>query len=115
MNIAPAHLRDVVRSIFEKRGMSEAHAALTADVLVWADQRGMGTHGVMRVPQYVRFIGKGDLNPKPAMKTVDRGAAVVVLDADRAAGPIAMMAGMRAACEKARAAGIGLALVKSTT
>jgi ureidoglycolate dehydrogenase (NAD+) len=115
MNIAPAHLRDVVRSIFEKRGMSEAHATLTADVLVWADQRGMGSHGVMRVPQYVRFIGKGDLNPRPSMKTTDRGAAAVLLDADRAAGPIAMMEGMRAACEKARSAGIGLCLVKSTT
>jgi len=115
MNVAPAALRDLVRGIFEKHGMSAAHAALTAEVLVWADQRGMGTHGVMRVPQYVRFIGKGDLNPKPAMKRVDRGAAVVLLEADRAAGPIAMMEGMRAACEKAKSAGIGLSLIKQTT
>src|SRR3954470_11705080 len=108
MNIAPAHLRDVVRSIFEKRGMSEAHAALTTDVLVWADLRGMGTHGVMRVPQYVRFIGKGDLNPAPSVKIELETAAAVVLDAGRAAGPIAMMEGTRAACEKARSAGVGL-------
>ena len=115
MNVAPAALRELVCGIFERHGMSAAHAALTADVLVWADLRGMGTHGVMRVPQYVRFIGKGDLNPKPSMKTIDKGTAVTMLEADRAAGPIAMMEGMRAACEKARAAGIGLALVKSTT
>src|SRR4051812_35004629 len=115
MNVSPAQLRALVSGIFQKHGMNETHAALTADVLVWADQRGMGSHGVMRVPQYVRFIGKGDLNPKPAMKTIDRGAAVVLLDADRPAGPIAMMEGMRAACAKARTAGIGLALVKSTT
>lgn len=115
MNVAPAALRDLVRGIFQKHGMSEPHAALTADVLVWADLRGMGSHGVMRVPQYVRFIGKGDLNAKPSMKVIDRGAAAVVLDADRAAGPIAMMEGTRAACEKAKAAGVGLALVRSTT
>jgi LDH2 family malate/lactate/ureidoglycolate dehydrogenase len=75
----------------------------------------MGTHGVMRVPQYVRFIGKGDLNPMPDMRRAQDGPAFVLLDADRAAGPIAMMEGTRAACGKARSAGIGLALVKSTT
>ena len=115
MNIAPAALRDLVAGIFQKHGMSASHAALTTDVLVWADLRGMGTHGVMRVPQYVRFIGKGDLNPKPNVTRAQDGPAFVLLDADRAAGPIAMMEGTRAACEKARHAGVGLALVKGTT
>lgn len=115
MNIAPAALRALVQSIFERNGMSPSHAALTTDVLVWADLRGMGTHGVMRVPQYVRFIGKGDLNPRPTIKTTDHGAGAVLLDADRAAGPIAMMEGMRAACEKARSAGVGLSLIRQTT
>ena len=115
MNIPPSELRELVRGIFERHGMSAPHAALTTDVLVWADLRGMSTHGVMRVPQYVRFIGKGDLNPKPNLRRAQDGPAFVLLEADRAAGPIAMMEGMRAACEKARAAGIGLALVKSTT
>lgn len=115
MKLTPAALRELVSSIFQKHGMSAAHAALTTDVLVWADLRGMGTHGVMRVPQYVRFIGKGDLNPKPQMKIDDRGAAAVLLDADRAAGPIAMMEGTRAAAHKARSAGVGLCLIRETT
>ena len=115
MKVAPAALKALVRGIFEKHGMSEAHATLTADVLVWADLRGMGSHGVMRVPQYVKFIRQGDLNPRPAMRPAEQGAAFVLLEADRAAGPIAMMEGARLACEKARGAGIGLAVVKSTT
>ena len=115
MNVAPAALRELVRGIFERRGMSAPHAALIADVLVWADLRGMGTHGVMRVPQYVRFIGKGDLNPTPNMRREQDGPAFVLLDADRAAGPVAMMEGARAACEKARSAGVGLSLVRQTT
>jgi LDH2 family malate/lactate/ureidoglycolate dehydrogenase len=115
MNLAPAALRELVSGIFQKHGMSATHAALTADVLVWADLRGMGTHGVMRVPQYVRFIGKGDLNAKPNLRRAQDGPAFVVLDADRAAGPIAMMEGTRAACEKARSAGVGLSLIKQTT
>ena len=115
MNLAPVALRELVRGIFERNGMSAPHATLIADVLVWADLRGMGTHGVMRVPQYVRFIGKGDLNPRPEMRRAQDGPAFVLLDADRAAGPIAMMEGTRAAREKARSAGIGLSLVRQTT
>jgi ureidoglycolate dehydrogenase (NAD+) len=38
-----------------------------------------------------------------------------VLEADRAAGPVAMSAAMQAAMGKARQAGVGLALVRSTT
>ena len=115
MTLAPQALRDLVRGIFARQGMSEAHAALTADVLVWADLRGMGSHGVMRVPRYVDFIRKGDLNVRPSIRRSHDAPGCVLLDADRAAGPIAMMEGMRAACEKAKSAGIGLALVKSTT
>ncbi|HET7670049.1 MAG TPA: Ldh family oxidoreductase [Burkholderiales bacterium] len=115
LQIPQQALRALVGSIFQRRGMSEAHAALTADVLVWADLRGMGSHGVMRVPQYVRLIGKGDLNPRPRTRTLNETPGAIVLDADRAAGPIAMSHAARAACDKAKGMGIGLALVKDTT
>ena len=111
MTLAPAALKDLVRDIFARHGMPQAHATLVADVLVWAELRGMASHGVMRVPRYVEWLRKGDLNATPSMKTVLDG----VIDADRAAGPIAMMEATRAACQKARAAGIGLSLVKNTT
>lgn len=115
LQIPQQALRALVGSIFQRRGMSEAHAALTADVLVWADLRGMGSHGVMRVPQYVRLIAKGDLNPRPRTKILKETPAAAVLDADRAAGPIAMSRAAQAACDKAKGTGIGLALVKDTT
>ena len=113
--VAPARLAALVRDIFVKHGMSEAHAALVADALVWAEMRGLDTHGVMRAPRYIELIRKGDLNPRPAIKaTVDTPAAVV-LECDRAAGAVAMMEAVRAACDKARTAGAGLALARATT
>lgn len=114
-SVSPPQLAALVRDIFARRGMSEAHAALVADVLVWAELRGMETHGVMRVPRYVDFIRKGDLNVKASIRPTLETAACVLLDADRAAGPVAMMEATRAACDKARASGIGFALVRGTT
>ena len=111
MTLAPQALRQLVGTIFEKHGMGAEHASVTADVLVWADLRGMGTHGVMRTTQYVNLMRKGDLNPRPQMKTSADG----VIDADRAAGPIAMTYAASVACERAKGSGIGLALVKDTT
>jgi len=37
-------------------------AATVADVLVWASLRGVDSHGVARIPMYVRLIDDGDLN-----------------------------------------------------
>ena len=39
------------------------------EVLVWANLRGMDSHGVLRVPRYVELIRNGDLNPRPSMAT----------------------------------------------
>jgi LDH2 family malate/lactate/ureidoglycolate dehydrogenase len=104
-----------VAKIFRAEGLSEEHAQTVAQVLVWADLRGMDTHGVLRVPHYVRFIRAGDLNPRPAMTSRNHTAACVLLEADRAAGPVAMQKATQLAMEKARQAGAGICLVRGTT
>ena len=95
--------------------MSDADAGVVADVLVWANLRGVDSHGVLRIPRYVDWIRSGEVNPAPHLAVVTETAAVVVLDADRAAGPIAMTAAMTHAARKARDAGVGLVLVRGTT
>jgi len=108
-------LRRFVEAVFVRAGMPEAHAATVADVVVWANLRGVDTHGVTRVPRYVEWIEAGVLNPQPDIKVSTETAASVLIDADRAAGPVAMTAAMGAAVRKARDAGVGLALVRATT
>src|SRR5205809_5839864 len=95
--------------------MPEADAAVVADVLVWANLRGVDTHGVMRIPRYVDLIETGDMNPRPAIAVRTETPASVLIEADRAAGPVAMMRGTAEAVRKAREAGVGLALVRATT
>jgi len=115
MIIAAERLERWVAEIFSAEGLSEDHARTVAKVLVFANLRGMDTHGVLRVPSYIRFIRAGDLNPRPAMKTHNETAACVLLEADRAAGPVAMQKAMELAIDKARQAGAGVCLVRATT
>ena len=97
--VAAGDLTPFVTALFEAAGTAPAHAATITDVLLWAALRGVDSHGVMRVPRYVELIAAGDLNPRPAIKVTTEAPAAVVLDADRAAGPVAMTLGMAAAEE----------------
>lgn len=112
--MSPERLRALVGDIFMRAGMVEASARTVAEVLVWADLRGMGSHGVMRVPRYVDWMKRGDLNGQPKIKTAASGATIT-LDADRAAGPVAMTQAAEHAVAKAKETGIALVLVRSTT
>jgi pimeloyl-ACP methyl ester carboxylesterase len=67
---------------------------------------------IMRVPRYVDLIENGDMNPKPAMRILPR-PSVVLIEADRAAGPVAMMRGVSGPCSARRRR--RLALVRATT
>lgn len=108
-------LKRFATDIFVRAGMPQADAAIVSDVLVWANLRGVDTHGVMRIPRYVELIEAGDMNPRPAIVVRTETPASVLIEADRAAGPVAMMRATAEALRKAREAGIGLALVRATT
>jgi LDH2 family malate/lactate/ureidoglycolate dehydrogenase len=108
-------LRRFATNIFSRAGLPQSDAAVVADVLVWANLRGVDTHGVMRIPRYVDLIESGDLNPRPAIRVQKETPASVLIEADRAAGPVAMTRAAAEAVRKARDAGVGLALARATT
>jgi LDH2 family malate/lactate/ureidoglycolate dehydrogenase len=115
MALAAERLERWVAQVFAKEGLSAEHAETVAKVLVWANLRGMDTHGVMRVPRYVEWVRSGEMNARPAMAARSDSPACVLLDADRAAGPVAMLEGARLAIAKARDAGAGVCVVRGTT
>jgi ureidoglycolate dehydrogenase (NAD+) len=115
VTVAAENLRRFAVDVFLAKGMRAADAQVVADTLLWADLRGLGTHGVSRIPQYCGFIDGGQMDPRATPQRVTDLPASAKLDAQRAAGPVAMQAAMQVAMEKARAASIGMALVAHTT
>src|SRR5262245_35063956 len=114
-SVMPDALKRFATSIFSRSGLPQADAAVVADVLVWANLRGVDTHGVMRIPRYVDLIQSRDMNPRPAIRILTEPSASVLIEADRAAGPVAMTRAAAEAVRKARDAGIGLAIARATT
>jgi ureidoglycolate dehydrogenase (NAD+) len=73
------------------------------------------SHGVLRVPRYVELLKTNAINPKPQMRVERRAGAIVVLEADRAPGAIAMARAMEEAIGCARASGIGWCAARNIT
>ncbi len=105
-------LRAMVTGIFAARGTTDA--AAVADALVWANLRGIDSHGVSRVPRYLELFDKGESAPD-AVPTVQRPrAAIAIVDAHGAPGPVAMNRAVAEAVAAARECGVGWASVRGT-
>ena len=88
---------------------------MQAEILIWANLRGIDSHGVLRIPRYLEWLQEGRMNPTPNITVGGETTAAVIIDGDGAPGALSMAFGMKQAIEKARAAGIGMALVGHTT
>jgi LDH2 family malate/lactate/ureidoglycolate dehydrogenase len=107
-------LRKIVGDIFAAAGTPEADAKTVADALVWANLRGIDSHGVSRVPRYLELFESGESKPAAAMKVTTPRPGIVVIDADGAPGPVALSRGMGEAVEAAKKTGVAWAGVRGT-
>ena len=62
--VAASELLAAIARVYQAKGMNEADARAAADVMVWADMRGMSSHGVQRLPMFLRILDSGELDPK---------------------------------------------------
>ena len=110
-----SNLQQFAQSIFTKIGFSSEDATTIAQALIMANLRGVDTHGVNRIPLYLKFLKTGAMNPNPHIHIINDSPAVAVLEADRASGPVAMKVAQKIILEKAKATGIGLVMIRQTT
>ena len=88
--IAAEPLRAFVTRAFEAAGLPARDAGAVAELMVQADARGSDTHGVIRLPLYVRRIRAGGINPRPNIRVVSERPAAALVDGDNAMGHLVM-------------------------
>lgn len=114
VHIPADDLRKLVTEVFVAAGMSADHAATTAEPFIWANLRGIDSHGVSRVPRYLELFASGESNPAPQIEVHHPRSAALIVDADRAPGPLALTQAMLAAIDTARTTGVAWATVRGT-
>lgn len=101
-------MRATVEAIFRAFGMPATDAQQAADVLLYADLRGIESHGVSNMMRtYVVGFQEGRINPTPHPQVLYEAPAVATLDADRGHGLVIGPQAMHMAIERANTYGIG--------
>src|SRR6516164_7981936 len=95
-----------VRRAFEAAGLPLHDAGQVADLMVQADLRGSDTHGVIRLPLYVRRIKAGGINRRPNIRVVSEKPAAALIDGDNGMGHLVMRFAAETAIAKARQFGV---------
>ena len=103
--------RDAAVEILAAHGVPATEAAQVAAALIAADLRGIDTHGLACLKDYVAALDEGRIKAQPQIKVTRRFPWAATLDADNGLGPLAASEGMRLAVEAAETFGIGAAAV----
>ncbi|MBT6148527.1 MAG: Ldh family oxidoreductase, partial [Gemmatimonadetes bacterium] len=108
-------LKRFTTQVFAGLGMPSADAATEAEVLVWANLRGVDSHGVTRLESYQSAIDSGAMNVRPEIRVISERAGAIFIEGDNAMGPVVTSFAVDRVAEKARAAGVGWGLIRNTT
>jgi L-2-hydroxycarboxylate dehydrogenase (NAD+) len=99
-----ADLSRFIAAAFVKVGLPPDDAGKVGALMTETDLTGADAHGVFRLPQYVRRIQAGGVNPKPDIAVSRTGPATALVDGDNGMGHLVM----------ARAADEAVALARET-
>jgi L-2-hydroxycarboxylate dehydrogenase (NAD+) len=108
MQVNILSIKNISNEILLRLGVPNSDAEIIVDSVVYAHQRGKGTHGIGRFPIYARKIKDGQLTAETKLRVVKENSAVCLYDAGHGFGQVAAYKGMEIAVEKARQYGVGV-------
>jgi ureidoglycolate dehydrogenase (NAD+) len=115
VRIGKDELTRYASDILAAAGVSREMADEWARVLIWAHLRGVDSHGIIRIPRYLELLARKAINAQPNIQVEKRSGAIVVIEADRAPGPVAMTRAMDEAIARAREVHIGWCAARNIT
>ena len=108
------NLKSFCHQAYMKVGVPEAEAYIVADLLARSDLRGIETHGVTRLPIYIKRLQKGYVRTKSRLTFIKDKGPVAFAEAHGSMGHVVAHKAMERAIEKAIRYGIGWVSVKDS-
>lgn len=107
-------LKGFCQEVLVKVGLGEIDAQIVADSLVEANLRGVDSHGVMRLPIYVKRMKMGLISTRPQMKLKRTSPSTALLDGGNGPGQVVALRAMEEAIKIAKETGVGFVAVKNS-
>lgn len=108
-------LKTLIMKKFITVGVPEKDAKIVAEVLAFAEMRGISTHGVMRLEHYINRIQHNSIKANPTIKKTSINDVIVKVDGDAGLGHIVAKIAIDEAAERAKQFGIGLSIINNTS
>ena len=115
MSINASHAIKHCTELLEKVGVPTPNALLTARAIVTSDVWGNASHGVMRLPFYLKRITMGGVNPEAKLNTFSERGAIVGLDGEDGLGHWQLWKAAEIGVQKAKEFGISLISIKNSS
>lgn len=107
-------LRRVATELLKNSGVPDEENTIITDSIEFAHRRGKHTHGIGRVPIYLKKIDKGLMSAKTGEKIVKESSVIDVIDANHGFGQVSACHAIEKATEKAAVYGVGIVGVKNS-
>lgn len=115
ITLSESEARDFGRRILEAAGVAPEKALLVASVLVYANLRGVDSHGLQLLPHYVDQIEAGDVNPAADGHVASENQACLLYDGEHGLGSVTAEICCRHVVRLARQYGIAIVLTRETS
>jgi len=102
-------------AVFAAAGVEAREAAEVAHALVWAEAKGVVSHGLRLLPIYVRRFQAGLVRSPAPLRPVREGPCWVVLDGGAGFGPVLGTLAVDEVARRARSGGLGAVWVRNAT
>jgi len=96
-------------------GMTRSNARASARAIVLADTWGTPSHGVLRVPSYLRRLEAGGVNPQARLRRIRRSPSVVAFDGEAGLGHWQVWHGVEVAARLAARNGAGVVAIGNSS
>lgn len=114
IHIAPARLEAWSNALLIAAGIPQAEAAEITAHLLFADLRGIDTHGTSRLKIYLTRMSAGIMNATANIKIERETPVSALIDGGNGFGQVVARKATDLAIEKAKKSGVGIVVVKSS-
>jgi LDH2 family malate/lactate/ureidoglycolate dehydrogenase len=108
-------LKELTACVLETLGASGETSNLVAELLIEANLRGVDSHGIMRIPEYIKYVNLGELIPPNGPRLVRDTITTAIIDGQKGFGQLSGMMAMKIALKKAKTSGVGIVSCYNTT
>ena len=108
MRVAYEEMAREFARVLEKKGFAAQDAADAADIFAQNSLAGVYSHGLNRFPRIVRYLDKGEIDPRARATCELRSGVLERWDGHRGFGPLNARRAMERACVLAKENGVGL-------